>query len=449
VNSGAAEAGRAHPFFRSLQRSPMSLDALVARRDHVLGAGAPLFYRQPLHIVRGEGVRLFDADGRSYVDMYNNVPVVGHGHPWIVEAMASQQARLNVHSRYLHEEVVAFAERLTDLHGPDIQSVIFSCSGTEANEVALRMARFATGRRGILCTDATYHGNSELVGGLTHIGRTKSPRPGVRAFPFPQRFRPLVDGLEGPALAEAYLERVDAAISELDASGDGVAAMIVCPIFANEGLPDPPPDFLPRAAERVRAAGGLVVIDEVQAGYGRTGTWWGYEVAGITPDIVVSGKPMGAGLPLSATAASRELVEDFRARTRHFNTFAASPLQAAVGMAVLDVIEDERLIDNAARVGAGLKAALSERVGRFAAIGDVRGSGLFLAIDLVTDPHTRAPDRDRAIEVVERLKDRGFLTCNAGVHGNLVKIRPPLMFSRGDAETFMTAFDRVMAELDG
>jgi 4-aminobutyrate aminotransferase-like enzyme len=362
--------------------------------------------------------------------------------------MGSQQATLNVHSRYLHEGVIAFAERLAALHAGDIgQSVIFSCSGTEANENALRLARFATGRRGIICTDATYHGNNDLVGSLTRTGPGGPENPDVRAIPYPQSYLPIAPGLSGEALTQAYLERLDRAIAELEASGAGVAALIVCSILANEGLPDIPPGFMPAAAARVRAAGGLVIADEVQAGYGRTGTWWGYEVTGFTPDVVVTGKPMGAGLPLAATAARRELIEIFRARTRYFNTFASSPLQAAVGMAVLDVIEDEGLVANAGRVGAALKTALAERKPNWDAIGDVRGVGLFVGIEMIDA--AGAADRELAVEVVNRLKDRGFLTSNAGADGNVVKIRPPLVFSDAHADAFLATFDAVVAELRG
>jgi 4-aminobutyrate aminotransferase-like enzyme len=427
----------------------MADTSLMARREQALGAGAPLFYASPLHIVRGEGAYLFDAAGRRYVDLYNNVPCVGHAHPAVVEAMARQQATLNVHSRYLHEGVVALAERLTGLHGPQIQSVVFSCSGTEANEIALRMARFATGKRGIVCTDATYHGNSELVGALTRAGAQQPANPDVRAFPFPELYRPLAPGADEAALADAYLDRLSDAIRGLEAEGAGFAALIVCSIFANEGLPDVPRGFMARAAEMVRAAGGLVIADEVQAGYGRTGRWWGYDGAGFTPDIVVTGKPMGAGLPLAATAASKPLVDLFRARTRYFNTFASSPLQAAVGMAVLDVIEGEKLVENAGAVGAGLKAVLLQRKDRCARIGDIRGQGLFIGIEMVSDQTARTPDRDLAVDMINRLKDRGFLTSNAGAFGNVVKIRPPLVFSEENAADFLTAFDAVIAEIDG
>jgi 4-aminobutyrate aminotransferase-like enzyme len=431
----------------------MSTTTLTARRDRALGTGAPLFYDKPLHIVRGEGTYLFDETGRRYVDMYNNVPCVGHANPHVVEAMSRQQATLNVHSRYLHEGIVALAERIAALHGPAIESVVFSCSGTEANEVALRMARGTTGKAGIVCTNATYHGNSEAVGKMTRIGADQTRRGqnsggDVRAIPFPEMLRPIVPGASESDLVEAYLERLRSAIRSLEDDGVGFAGLIVCPIFANEGLPDVPRGFMARAAEMVRAAGGYLIADEVQAGYCRTGRWWGYEGMDFTPDIVVTGKPMGNGLPLAATAASKALVDAFRARTRYFNTFASSPLQAAVGMAVIDVIERDKLGENVARVGASLKAALGERKKTCAAIGDVRGHGLFIGVEMVKG-NALEPDSERAIEVVNKLKDRGFLTSNAGAFRNVVKIRPPLVFSQRDADEFLTAFDATLAELNG
>ncbi len=431
----------------TIESSPTIPTSLKARRDRALGAGAPLFYDSPLHIVRGEGAYLFDERGRRYVDLYNNVPCVGHANPRVVEAMARQQATLNVHSRYLSEGVVAFAERLVALHGPQIESVVFSCSGTEANEVALRMARFATGRRGIVCTNATYHGNSELVGALTRTEGVEPPEGEIHAFPFPETYRPILEGVDEAALCEAYLASLAAAIAACVASGAGFAALIVCSIFANEGLPTVPAGFMARAAVMARDAGGLVIADEVQAGYGRTGRWWGYEVSGFVPDIVVTGKPMGNGLPLAATAASRDLVETFRARTRYFNTFASSPLQAAVGMAVLDEIETRSLLRAVAEVGGFLLEALRRRKPDWPRIGDVRGLGLFLGVEMVHPGPGRTPDPDAARAAANRLKDKGFLTSNAGAFGNVLKIRPPLVFARGDAEAFLVAFDETMAEM--
>jgi 4-aminobutyrate aminotransferase-like enzyme len=361
--------------------------------------------------------------------------------------MVRQQSTLNVHSRYLHEGIVAFAERLAKLHPRGIESVIFSCSGTEANEVALRMARMSTGKAGIVCTNATYHGNSEAVGKLTRLGTEQPPGGDVRAIPFPEMLRPIVAGASEADICEAYLDRLRQAIRGFEDDGTGFAGLIVCSILANEGLPDIPRGFMPRAAEIVRAAGGLVIADEVQAGYCRTGRWWGYEVTGFTPDIVVTGKPMGNGLPLAATAASKALVDAFRARTRYFNTFASSPLQAAVGMAVLDVIEREGLRENAGTVGSALKAALAQRKGRRSWIGDVRGHGLFIGVEIVQKDG--APDRERTVDIVNRLKNKGFLTSNAGAFSNVVKIRPPLVFGQRHAEEFLDAFDSTLDDIDG
>jgi 4-aminobutyrate aminotransferase-like enzyme len=425
----------------------MSIESLLARRERALGKGMPLFYQKPLHIVRGEGAYLFDEQGRRYVDMYNNVPCVGHANSAVVEAMARQQATLNVHSRYLHEGIIEYAERLTALHGPAIESVVFSCSGTEANEVAVHMARVATGKRGIVFSNGTYHGNSEAIGMLTGEGRRPGTSPEIASFPFPDKYRPLQPRLDDAALGALYVERVDAAIRQLEASGAGVACLIVCSIFANEGLPDIPAGFMAAAAERVRAAGGLVIADEVQAGYCRTGRWWGYEVTGFTPDIVVTGKPMGNGLPLAATSASQDLVARFRAATGYFNTFASSPLQAAVGMAVLDEIERLDLRPRAAQVGAALKAALQERAPRHDFIGDVRGRGLFIGVEMVKSKAGKEPDVARARDLANRLKDRGFLTSNAGAIGNILKMRPPLVFAQADADAFLDAFDDTLASV--
>lgn len=427
----------------------MSTATLAQRRDQAMGAGAPLFYNAPLHIVRGEGVHLYDADGRRYVDMYNNVPCVGHANPHVVDAMVRQQATLNVHSRYLHEGIVAFAERLAALHHPGIESVIFTCSGTEANEIALRMARMVTGKRGIVCTNATYHGNSEAVGKLTRLTAERNAGDDVAAIPFPEKFRSIKPGASEAELCEAYLDRLQTAIRALEADGTGFAGLIVCSIFANEGLPDVPAGFMPRAAEIVHKAGGLLIADEVQAGYCRTGKWWGYEVSGFTPDIAVTGKPMGNGLPLAATAASKQLVDTFRSKTRYFNTFASSPLQAAVGMAVIDVIERDGLRESVGTVGTWLKNELAKRKPRSAAIGDVRGHGLFIGVEMVKPGAAKEPDEKRTVEVVNTLKDKGFLTSNAGAFRNVVKIRPPLVFTQAHAEAFLQAFDETIATLDG
>jgi 4-aminobutyrate aminotransferase-like enzyme len=420
---------------------------LQHRRKLALGSGAELFYDNPIEIVRGEGVYLYDSDGRRYVDMYNNVPCVGHGNPVVVKAMAEQQATVNVHSRYLHEGIVTFAERLTGLNHDVIESVVFSCSGTEANEVAIQMARLVTGNRGLVCTEAAYHGNSELVDSLSYVGLSPDESGDVRSFPFPERYRPLKDGLSDEELCKAYLDRVANAIERLKAAGTGFAALIVCPIFANEGVPDIPTGFMAKVTDLVHREGGLVIDDEVQSGYGRTGRWWGYELSEFQPDIVVMGKPMGNGLPLGATAAKKKFVDTFRTEKDYFNTCASTPLQAAVGMAVLDEIERLDLLENATEVGSRLKNKLRDRMDRYDVIGDVRGCGLFLSVELIRNSDSKEPDAEMTITLADRLKDRGFLVSYSGKYENVLKIRPPLVFSQANADQFLGSFDECMEQL--
>lgn len=416
-----------------------------SRRDAVFGAGSTLFYDEPVHIVRGEGVYLHAADGTRYIDMYNNVPSVGHCHPHVVEAVATQLGTLNVHSRYLHEAIVEYGERLVATHHDGIENVVFSCTGTEANEVALMMARAATGGQGIICTDAAYHGNSTEVRRLNHCRASKGS---IRSVPFPDLYRFDLQGLSADPLAY-YLGKVRDTIAGFKEDGIPFAGLLFCPIFANEGLPTIPDGFLPEVAGMVRAAGGLFICDEVQAGLCRTGRWWGYEIQGVKPDIVSMGKPLGAGMPLAATAARRELVEKFRRKTRYFNTFASSPAQAAAGNAVLDVIESQQLLTSISQVGNWLRSALLPFMDECEPMADVRGDGLFISIEWVKDRDSREPDAEGARKVVDMLKTRGFLLSNAGAYDNIVKLRPPLVFAQAHAELFIDGFEDVLAAIGG
>jgi len=425
----------------------MNRSDLLARRDHLLGCGAPLFYEEPVHIVRGEGAWLFDANGKKYVDMYNNVPCVGHCHPHVVAAMQKQASMLNVHSRYLHEGILDYAERLATLHADPLTSAIFTCTGTEANEVALAIARSVTGGRGIICTDATYHGNSAEISKFTRTRQLPNgPAPDVRAIPFPEIYRPLQANASEAELTELYLDEVQQAIDSFAASGVPFAGMLICSIFANEGLPNVPPNFVPLAADLVRKAGGLFIADEVQSGFCRTGEWWGYEVFDFVPDIVTMGKPMGNGFPVAAVMTSEEMINTFRAERGYFNTFAASPLQAAVGMAVLDVIENEKLRENVVEIGDYLHTELGKFQDRLEPLADIRGHGLFIGLEWVADRATKVPDQAGAVAIVNRLKEKGFLLSNAGAFRNVLKIRPPLVIDKSQADLFLTAFDEVTRE---
>lgn len=425
----------------------MSSSELRLRHDAVMGADAPLFYENPIELVRGDGVWLFDADGRRYLDVYNNVPCVGHANPRVTEAVAAQIATLNVHSRYLHDNVVEWAERVVGLHHEGLESLVVTCTGSEANEVAMMMARAATGQKGIICTDATYHGNTREVAKLTRLPAGEH-RSGVRAIPTPQRYRPPEPDLSDADLSALYIERLREQIQAFVDDGQGFAGILLCSIFANEGLPDIPDGFLREMADVVHDAGGLIIADEVQAGYARSGSWWGYETFGFIPDIAVMGKPMGNGVPVAGVVASRELVSGFRQKHRYFNTFAASPLQAAAGMAVIDEITDRNLVNQVDTVGLWLKTAVAGLQNANPNIGDVRGTGLFIGIDWV-HPGTTEPDVEGAARVVEAMRERGVLIGKAGQHFNVLKLRPPLVFDHENAtfvaETFADAVSVVGA----
>ena len=424
----------------------MSGTDLLARRRSLLGR-SPLFYDTPVHIVRGEGVWLFSADGTRYLDVYNNVPCVGHCHPHVLEALNKQASTLNVHTRYLHELIVDYAERLTGLHEDPLAMATLTCTGTEANEIALRMARRCTGGMGIICTNATYHGNSAATDEIsTLLYGGQSPSPNVRSVPFPETYRPL-KGLSGAALADALVEKVKSAINDFADKGIKLAGMLICPIYANEGLPNIPPGYLERAVQLVRDAGGVFIADEVQAGFGRTGRMWGYQIEGIVPDIVTMGKPMGAGFPLAGIVANADLLNEFQSETFYFNTFGGNPVQCAVGMAVLDVIEQEDLLANAKKTGAYIREGLKKLQSKHERIGDVRGHGLFLGAEWVEDPETKEPDVAGAYRIVNQMKDRGVLISNAGAFHNVLKMRPPLPFGVEHADILLATLDEVLSSM--
>ena len=424
-----------------------SIAALVARRERLLGPGNPLFYQDdPVHLVRGEGVWLFDADGRRYLDCYNNVPCVGHCHPRVVEALSRQAGLLNTHTRYLHENILDYAERLLGKFDASLNRLALACTGSEANELALRIARYNTGGEGFICTNATYHGNTAAVAQLSSLFQPfEGFSEAIRMVPWPDSYRP-PNGLSGEALADVYAEAVRAAIESFRAKGVKLAGMILCPLFANEGLPETPPGYLEKAIGHVRAAGGLYVADEVQAGFGRAGRWWGHQLSGIVPDILTLGKPMGGGHPISGVVARGELLDRYRRREMYFNTFGGNPVSCAVALAVLKVIEEEALVENAATVGGCLLQLFRELQSRHELIGDVRGQGLFFGIELVEDRATKAPASARTKQVVDAMRRKGVLMSNIGEHGNVLKLRPPLCFSKENADLLASALDEALAQ---
>ncbi|PDT00662.1 aspartate aminotransferase family protein [Rhizobium chutanense] len=422
--------------------------ALVARRERLLGRNMSLFYDDPVHLVRGEGVWLWDAEGRRYLDCYNNVPHVGHCHPRVVEAITRQASTLNTHTRYLHEGILDYVERLTATFDSSLDAAILTCTGSEANDVALRMAQAVTGKTGVIATNHTYHGNTAAVSQLS----TRMPPVGgfgvhVRHVSAPDSYRPL-GGEGGAAFAAAFAAEVEAAIASLQEGPHGFSALIIDPFFANEGFPDLPQGFLDKSVAAVRKAGGLVITDEVQPGFGRTGSdMWGHQRAGIVPDIVTLGKPMANGHPVGGVVANADTLNAFRKAFRYFNTFGGNPVSCAAAMAVLDVIEDEKLIENARDVGEYTRDAFKRLAQKHAIIGDVRGSGLFMGMEFVLDRTTKQPAAAQASRIVNEMRERGVLMGKIGVHQCATKIRPPMPFSRENADLMLSVFDDVLSGL--
>jgi 4-aminobutyrate aminotransferase-like enzyme len=409
----ARELGAAGP--------PVPTSELARRRRRLLGpALTELTYKQPVHVVRAEGVWLFDADGRRLLDAYNNVPVVGHCHPRVTEAVVQQTRRLNTHARYLYEPLLELAERLVASmpSGTGLDTVMLVNSGSEANELAWRLATATSGRRGAIVTEHAYHGVTAAISDL-------SPEE------WPAGHRAAGTELVSPL---RLAEDVARAAERLDEAGAGLAATFVDSGFTSDGIHRPGPDELVAAVERTHAAGGIFVADEVQAGHGRSGEHlWMFATYRIAPDVVTLGKPMGNGYPVAAVIARKEIVDRFAADTRVFSTFGGNPVASGAALAVLDVIEDEQLIGHAERVGARLRGAL-EQLGE--AIVQVRGCGLLIGVEL--------PDAATADRTVNALRDDGILIGRTGRGGNVLKIRPPLVFGDEHADMLVAALERAL-----
>ena len=423
----------------------MTLTDLLDRREKTFGPNAPLFYDRPLHMVRGEGCWMWDDSGNRYLDCYNNVPQVGHCHPRVVEALCAQARLLNIHTRYLDENVMQYAERLTGkFASPALDRAMFVCTGTEANELALRIARHASAQRGVIVSNFSYHGNSaglaEMTTGLPHPEPLASH---VRAIQLPDPYR--WDGSREELVA-VHLRMLDEAIHSLQVAGHGVAAALIDTIFSTEGLLSVPDEYVRGLAERVRAAGGLVIADEVQPGFGRMGdAMWGYVATGMTPDIVTMGKPMGNGHPIGAVVTSSILANAFTGEALYFNTFAGNPVSAAVGNAVLNVIEEEGLVEQAAATGRYLQQRIQDIANRHACVGDVRGRGLFAALELVGDD--RQPDAALARAIINEMRDRQVLISKIGPGDNVLKIRPPLCLGSREVDLLSDALSAAFGQL--
>lgn len=437
------------PAERFPPEEPAPAETRAARR-RLLGRNLSLSYRRPLKIVRGFGQYLYDESGRAYLDAYNNVPLVGHSHPRVVRAAQEQLGLLNTNTRYLHDTILRYAERLTRLLPEPLRVCYFVTSGSEANELALRLARARTGREDVIVLEHAYHGHTTH---LVDVSPYKFDGPGgrgrkewVHVAPLPDTYRGLYrrdDAQAGPK----YARHVGALAERLQAEGRGLAAFLAETLPSVAGQIVLPPGYLAEAYRHVRAAGGLCIADEVQTGFGRLGTnFWGFEGHGVVPDVVVLGKPIGNGFPLGAVVTTREIADAFDNGMEFFSTFGGNPVSCAAGLAVLDVVEEERLQARALRVGGHLLGGLHALSQRHPLIGDVRGSGLFLGVELVCDRASLEPAPEEATYVVNRLRERGVLTGTDGPHHNVLKLRPPLVFSDEDAGLLLATLDEVLAE---
>jgi len=417
---------------------------MVARRERLLGPAYRLFYQTPVHVVRGEGAWLYDADGQRYLDAYNNVASVGHCHPHVVAALARQASVLNTHTRYLTDGILDYAERLLGYFPPEIGHVMFTCTGSEANDLAYRIACSHSGGTGFIVTELAYHGVTEVISRMSpSLGEGVARSPNVRVVPAPDAYR----GNPGEVGA-TFARDVQAAIDDLRAHGIQPAALLVDTIFSSDGVFSGPAGFLAPAAQVIRDAGALFIADEVQPGFGRTGSaMWGFERHGLVPDLVTMGKPMGNGHPLAGLAGKPEILDAFGRKSRYFNTFGGNPVSCAVGMAVLDVIENQNLRQHVSRVGGELQGGIRRLAERHELIGDVRGDGLFIGVELVTDRTAKTPATAATAALVNRLREKRVLISACGPGANVLKVRPPMVFDSEQSGLLLQALDEALADV--
>ena len=414
--------------------------ALVARRTAALGPAYRLFYETPVHLVRGQGVWLYDADGNAYLDTYNNVASVGHCHPHVVAATARQAGIFASHTRYLHDTVLEYAEKLLATFPAALSHVMFTCTGSEANDLALRIATAHTGGTGVIVTQNAYHGVTQAIAGMSpSLGVGVDLGAHVRLVPAPDPLR--MQGDPG----QAFGALVQAAIEDLLRHGIKPAMLIVDTVFSSDGVFVDPPGFLAPAVAAIRAAGGVFVADEVQPGFGRTGdAMWGFQRHGLVPDMVSLGKPMGNGYPVAGLVMQPHVIAEFGAKCRYFNTFGGNAVAAATAMAVLEVVQGEALQANAAAVGAYFRDGLLALAKTHACLGQVRAAGLFLGVEVIQgDPLT--PDAAKTAAIVNGMRQARVLISSTGPRSNVLKIRPPLVFSRANVDYFLERLEGVLA----
>jgi 4-aminobutyrate aminotransferase-like enzyme/Ser/Thr protein kinase RdoA (MazF antagonist) len=434
----------------ALRRPGKPKDDLLKARKSKLIRNLSISYRRPLKIVRGEGVWLIDETGRAYLDCYNNVAQLGHCNPEIVDTMARQAAILNTNTRYLHDTIIAYAEALTATLPATLKVAAFCCTGSEANDLALRMARNHTKAKDVIALDWAYHGHTQA---LIDVSPYKYKRKGGKGRPGTTWEAPLPDSYRAPEdwpkaeIGRRYAQPVAEIAAALAKEGRGLAAFIAESLPSSAGQIVLPEGYLQAAYAAARAAGAVVIADEVQIGFGRVGSHlWAFEAQGATPDIITMGKPIGNGHPMAALVTTEEIAESFANGMEYFNTFGGNPVSCAVGLKVLEIIARDRLLKNASAVGSDLLARMRALMDKHAAIGDVRGLGLMLGIDLVKDRRSKEPATERAGRVVERCRELGVLMGTDGPYDNVIKLRPALIFSQANADHLMQVLAQAFAD---
>ncbi|WP_374644375.1 aspartate aminotransferase family protein [Tabrizicola sp.] len=436
------DTGMVNAFVEGAAELDAATAAMIADRKKLLGPAYRLFYQRPVHFVRGEGAWLYDPEGNAYLDAYNNVTSIGHCHPKVVEAVSRQMATLTTNTRYLHESVLRYADRLLATMPDGIGHFMFTCTGSDANDLAVRIAQSYTGGQGIIVTETAYHGITQTVAAFSpSLGENVPLGMHVRTVRAPDSYR----SATGDVGAE-FAAGVQAAIRDLQRHGIKPALFICDGIFSSDGVFDGPAGFLQGAVEAIRAAGGVYVADEVQSGFGRTGeAMWGFQRHGVVPDLVTMGKPMGNGYPVAGVAGRPEVLAEFGQKARYFNTFGGNAVAAEAAMAVLEAIQSEGLVENARKTGRYLKDGIKALASLHPCIGDLRGAGLFLGVEIVSDRVAKTPDAAMTTRIVNGLRDQRVLISACAKAANVLKIRPPLIFTREQADILVERLDRVLS----
>jgi 4-aminobutyrate aminotransferase-like enzyme len=407
---------------------------------------ATYFYDRPLHFERARGAYLHGTDGHRYLDCYNNVPQVGHCNMHVVNAISRQAAALNTNTRYMYSSVLEYAERLTDKLAPHLNACVFVNSGSEANDFAWQIAKFATGHSGGLLMEDAYHGITESTIAFSPSSPDTVLPKHLAGLVTPDPYRgPFRE--DEPDIVECYAADADRAVANLAANDHGLAAFMIDSAFCSSGVPDVPNGYLKAVETRVRAAGGLMICDEVQSGFGRMGQWWGHEYHGVRADIVTMGKPVANGHPLGVVVLSSDILNAFIDAVSPFSTFGGNTVACAAGNAVLDVIERDALIEQGLEVGNYLRDRLRQLAGSQVLIGDVRGAGMLTGLEFVTDRTSRTPATKETKQLLELMRKKQILVGSEGRDGNILKLRPPLVFEKKHADKLVDGLDACLSQL--